>query len=67
MKTLIVDCDTCTMRRTEACGDCVVTFICDRAPEDAVVFDVSEERALRLLGRGGLVPPLRHTARAAAN
>jgi hypothetical protein len=43
----------------------VVTFICDRAPDDAVVFDAAEERALRLLGRVGLVPPLRHEPSAA--
>lgn len=53
------------MQETDACKDCVVTFLCDRAPEDAVVFDVAEERALRMLGRSGLVPPLRHHARAA--
>jgi hypothetical protein len=39
-----------------------VTFICGREPDDAVVIDVAEERALRLLGRSGLVPPLRHRA-----
>jgi hypothetical protein len=48
------------MQGTEACTDCVVTFICTRDPADAVIFDVNEERALRLLGRGGLVPPLRY-------
>lgn len=60
MATLTIDCDVCTMQGTDVCRDCVVTFICDRAPEDAVVFDAAEERALRLLGRGGLLPPLRH-------
>jgi hypothetical protein len=50
------------MRSTSACDECVVTFICDRDPEDAVIIDVAEERALRLLGRSGLVPPLRHRA-----
>lgn len=60
MACLTIDCDGCIMQGTDACTDCVVTFICDRSPEDAVVFDVAEERALRLLGRNGLVPPLRH-------
>ena len=32
--------------------DCVVTFLCDREPEDAVIIDVVEARALRLLERG---------------
>jgi len=58
-----VDCDSCTMHGTATCSDCVVTFICDRSPDDAIVFDVAEERALRMLMRGGLVPPLRHNER----
>ena len=65
MATLTIDCDGCTMQGTDVCSDCVVTFICDRAPDDAVVFDAAEERALRLLGRSGLVPPLRHEPSAA--
>ena len=60
MANLTIDCDGCIMQGTDACSDCVVTFICNREPDDAVVFDVAEERALRLLGRNGLVPPLRH-------
>ena len=66
MPSLTIDCDRCAMRGTEACTDCVVTFICDRSPDDAVVFDVNEERAIRLLGREGLVPPLRHQRAVAA-
>jgi hypothetical protein len=60
MTTLTIDCDGCMMQGTDACSDCVVTFICDRSPEEAVVFDAAEERALGILGRGGLVPPIRH-------
>lgn len=59
MATLTIECDSCVMQGTEACQDCLVTFICDQS-DSAVVFDVGEERALRLLGRNGLVPPLRH-------
>ena len=57
---MTISCDECSMRSTPACEDCVVTFICDREPGDAIVIDVAEERALRLLGRSGLVPELRH-------
>lgn len=60
MDTLTISCDECVMKDTDACAGCVVTFICDREPDDAVVIDVAEERALRMLGRSGLVPPLRH-------
>ena len=60
MESLIISCDDCSMRATPACEECVVTFICDREPDDAIVIDVAEARAIRMLGRSGLVPPLRH-------
>ena len=63
MTTLTISCDDCTMRDTDACGDCVVTFICDREPDEAVVFDVAQERAVRMLQGAGLVPRLRHARR----
>lgn len=62
MTSLTISCDDCTMRDTSACEGCVVTFICDREPDDAIVIDVVEARAIRMLGRSGLVPPLRHRA-----
>lgn len=60
---LTIDCATCTMQATDACDDCVVTFICSREPDEAVVIDVEEVRALRLLHDAGLVPGLRHRRR----
>lgn len=51
------------MQHTDACDDCVVSFICGREPDEAVVFDADEARALRLLGGAGLVPGLRHVRR----
>jgi len=51
------------MRETAACDDCVVTFICDREPDEAIVFDVAEARAVRMLQGAGLVPRLRHVRR----
>ena len=59
----IIDCDDCSKRHSDVCGDCVVTFICSREPDEAVVIDVAEERAIRLLGDAGLVPKLRHDRR----
>ena len=58
-----IDCGDCSMAGTEACDDCVVTFIVNREPGDAVVVDADEERALRALGDEGLVPRLRHRRR----
>jgi hypothetical protein len=51
------------MEGTSACGDCVVTFLCEREPGDAIIIDVAEVRALRLLEEGGLAPALRHRRR----
>lgn len=62
MPTLTISCDDCSMQGTGACDTCVVSFICERDPDDAVIFDAAEERALRSLNRSGLVPPLRHRA-----
>lgn len=62
--TLTVDCDSCAMRATAACDDCVVTFLLGREPDDAVVIDADEARALRMLERAGLVPTLRFDDRA---
>ena len=59
--TLVIDCGTCSEQGTKTCDDCVVTFLCGRDPEDAVVVDLAEFRAIRMLGDAGLVPPLRHT------
>jgi hypothetical protein len=62
--TLTISCDDCQMQGTDVCASCVVTFICDREPDDAIVIDAAEARAVRVLGRSGLVPPLRHRPRA---
>ena len=60
-----IDCDECEMYDTDTCRDCVVTFICSREPDDAVVIDVAEVRAMRVLADAGLVPQLRHRRRQA--
>jgi hypothetical protein len=57
---LIIDCDECVMQHTSTCDDCIVTFVCSREPDEALVIDADEERALRLLSGGGLMPTLRH-------
>lgn len=62
-ESLTIDCDECVMQHTAACDDCVVTFICSREPGEALVIDVEELRAVRMLNAAGLVPELRHRAR----
>jgi len=61
--TFTISCSDCSMQTTSACDDCVVTFICDREPDEAVVVDVEELRSLRVLAGAGLVPELRHRRR----
>jgi hypothetical protein len=56
---LTIDCDCCTLRDTAACDDCVVSFLLEREPDEAVVIDADEARAMRMLERAGLVPTLR--------
>lgn len=55
-----IDCDECTMQHSTACNTCVVSFIQGREPGDALVIDVAEERAIRMLAKAGLSAPLRH-------
>lgn len=57
---MLIDCTTCVARDTAACDDCIVTALMDR-PAGAVVFDVAEERALRVLSDAGLAPGNRYT------
>jgi hypothetical protein len=61
---ITIDCDSCAMQHSSACDDCVVSFLLDREPDDAVVIDADEARAIRLLEQAGLLPTLRFTERA---
>jgi Zn-finger protein len=60
---LVISCDDCVMQHTDACDDCLVSFILNRDPGDAVVIDADEARALRMLAHVGLVPGTRHVRR----
>lgn len=64
MDTITVECDSCVMRGTDACEDCVVSFLLEREPDDAVVIDAQEARAMRMLEQAGLLPTLRFQGRA---
>ncbi len=62
--SITIDCDECSLQHTSACEGCLVTFVLEREPGDAVVIDAVEARAVRMLERAGLVPNLRFDARA---
>lgn len=57
---LTISCDTCIMRATRHCDECMVTVLCEHDPHEGVVLDLAEQRAVRLLAAAGLVPELRH-------
>jgi len=58
--TTTISCNDCVMRCTAHCDDCLVTFLCEREPDDAVVIDATEAFAVRLLADHGLIPSLKH-------
>jgi hypothetical protein len=60
MDPITISCDDCSMRHTEVCHDCIVTFVCDRSAAEPVVVDLPTLGALRRLSAAGLVPALRH-------
>lgn len=54
---MLIDCDSCRMRETDVCHDCVVSvLIADGGPLE---IDESERRALDTLADAGLAPRLR--------
>ena len=61
--SMTIDCDTCVMQDTPACEDCVVTYLCDREAEQAVVISLADFKAMRALADVGLVPDLKHEVR----
>ena len=59
-RSFTIDCAECVHRHTPVCDDCIVTFVVDRSPDDALIIDAAEARAVRLLADAGLVPRVRH-------
>ena len=57
---LRIDCDECALQATDACADCIISFLCGTEAGSPVVVDLAEARAMRLLDDAGLAPPLRH-------
>jgi hypothetical protein len=64
---LTISCDECSLQCTDACHDCVVTFVlradehtsAERETVDGLVLDIDEARIVQLMARAGLVPELR--------
>ncbi len=60
---LTIDCEACVAQFTDACDDCVVSYLIEREPGTPVVFDDDERHAIELLADAGLVPPSRFRSR----
>lgn len=63
-KAIRISCDDCRLRGSDACAECVVTYLLDHGPDESIVIGPGELRAMRLLQDVGLVPALRHERRA---
>jgi hypothetical protein len=59
--SLIISCETCCMRGTSTCADCVVTHVLSPAEVESVALDDEQMRVVRLLVRAGMMPTLRHS------
>ncbi len=59
-QSMIIDCDSCTMRDL-ACEDCVVSVLLTIASPSGTAPEISlqENAAIGVLAEHGLVPPLR--------
>ena len=60
---LIIDCDACVAQFSDACDDCVVSYLVNHEPGTPVLLDDEERRAVALLADAGLVPPSRFRSR----
>ena len=55
---MLIDCNQCTMQDTDACDDCVMSFLLHDPTLPLVVADECAG-ALAVLADGGLIPELR--------
>jgi hypothetical protein len=60
---MTIDCEICEVRDTDACDDCVVSYLVGHEVGTPVVLDADEKRAVELLADAGLVPASRFTPR----
>ena len=55
----MIDCEECASRFTDACDDCLVSYLIGHEAGTPVMLDDDEKRAVDLLADAGLVPPSR--------
>ena len=62
-ESISISCDECALQHSDACEDCVVSILLGPVEPVAVIVDVMEARAMRMLQGAGLVPELRFRRR----
>lgn len=60
---LTIDCAVCEVRDTDACDDCLVSYLVGHEAGTPVELDADEKRAVDLLAEAGLVPGSRFAPR----
>lgn len=60
---LTIDCAVCEALDTDACDDCVVSYLVGHEAGTPVILDREEKRAVDLLADAGLVPASRFSPR----
>ena len=54
---MIIDCDLCIARHTDACEDCIVSALCGQG--GVLELDEEERAAIDAMSDAGLVAPIR--------
>lgn len=60
---VMIDCDSCVAQFTDACDDCLVSYLVGHEEGAPVLLDDDEKKAVDLLTDAGLVPPSRFVQR----
>ncbi len=60
VSAITISCDSCVMRASAHCADCIVTHVLTPAPHEPTSFTDEEIAAVTLLARAGMVPTLLH-------
>jgi hypothetical protein len=54
-----IDCEACAVQYSDACDDCIVSYLVSHDQGSPVILNHDEKHAVDLLADAGLVPPSR--------
>lgn len=61
---MIIDCDECELKGTDACEDCFVMAVLSRKEHEPLVLEPEEEEAIQVLREAGLAPVIKFRRKA---